>query len=161
VALLVLLAGFIWWGNRFKAFRRTTMIYMGLGGGLLMVAGGVAFNHGQDFALPLTVLAVLVAGVGLFILAGATPAALGLLADVTESYPDDRGAIMGLYSVFLGIGQIAGSLLGGAAADRAGIDGLLIGTLVLLGIALLPLWWLRGVEHHLDAPASGVSAAGA
>jgi predicted MFS family arabinose efflux permease len=65
---------------------------------------------------------------------------------------------MGLYSVFLGIGQIIGSLAGGAAADRSGIDGLLLATLVMLAIAVLPLWWLRGVEHHLDAvvrPGSG------
>ena len=50
---------------------------------------------------------------GLFVLAGATPAALGLLADISEQFPTDRGAIMGLYSVFLAVGQIAGSLIGG------------------------------------------------
>ena len=58
-------------------------------------------------------------------LAGATPAALGLLADISERFPADRGAIMGLYSVFLAIGQIAGSLIGGFAADWRGIDGML------------------------------------
>ena len=76
---------------------------------------------------------------GLFVLAGATPAALGLLADVSEAYPEDRGAIMGLYSVFLAIGQIAGSL----HRRRGGPDRrdrrLLVGTLVLLFIALIPL----------------------
>ena len=90
---------------------------------------------------------------GLFVLAGATPAALGLLADVSESYPTDRGAIMGLYSVFLAIGQISGSLIGGEAARMAGIDGLLIGTLILLFIALVPLARLRGVEHLIGQPA--------
>jgi hypothetical protein len=39
--------------------------------------------------------------------------------------------------------------VGGVAADARGIDGLLILTLVMLAIAVLPLWWLRGVEHHL------------
>ena len=70
--------------------------------------------------------------VGLFVLAGATPAALGLLADVSERFPADRGAIMGLYSVFLAIGQIIGSLIGGFAADWRGIDGMLIATVGLL-----------------------------
>ena len=72
---------------------------------------------------------------GLFVLAGATPAALGLLADMSEPYPRDRGAIMGLYSVFLAVGQIIGSLAGGVAADARGIDGLLVVTLVFLAVA--------------------------
>ena len=69
---------------------------------------------------------------GLFVLAGATPAAIGLLADVTEAYPDDRGAIMGLYSVFLGLGQIGGSLIAGLAATALGLDGIFVASLVLL-----------------------------
>ena len=44
---------------------------------------------------------------------------LGLLADISERFPTDRGAIMGLYSVFLAIGQIVGSLIGGFAAELA------------------------------------------
>ena len=51
-------------------------------------------------------------------MSGATPAALGLLADITESYPADRGAIMGLYSVFLGVGQILGALVSARPATR-------------------------------------------
>jgi predicted MFS family arabinose efflux permease len=80
-------------------------------------------------------------------MAGATPAALGLLADVTESHPADRGAIMGLYSVFLGVGQIIGALASGSAADWAGIDGLLLASLLLLLIAVLPIHRLRASEH--------------
>jgi predicted MFS family arabinose efflux permease len=81
------------------------------------------------------------------VLAGATPAALGMLADISESHPSDRGAIMGLYSVFLGLGQIVGSVSSGTAADWLGIDGLLAASVVLLVIALVPLRWLRGSEH--------------
>jgi predicted MFS family arabinose efflux permease len=97
------------------------------------------------------------AGFGLFVLAGATPAALGLLADISERFPADRGAIMGLYSVFLAIGQILGAIVGGIAADWRGIDGLLIATMAMLLIALLPLAQLRRQEHYvggLGAPAS-------
>ena len=50
---------------------------------------------------------------------------------------------MGLYSVFLAIGQIAGSLIGGFAADWRGIDGMLIATMALLVVALVPLNRLR------------------
>jgi predicted MFS family arabinose efflux permease len=90
---------------------------------------------------------VAAAGIGLFVMAGATPAAVGLLADITESYPADRGAIMGLYSVFLGIGQILGALISGVAGELAGIDGLLITSSGLIVIALLPLGRLRRSEH--------------
>ena len=97
----------------------------------------------------------------LFVLAGATPAALGMLADISEIHPDDRGAIMGLYSVFLGLGQIVGSLVSGAAADWRGVDGLLIASLGLLLIALLPLRWLRDSEHLVGQPAAPPSTGAA
>jgi MFS family permease len=150
IGMLVFLAGLVYWGNRFKKLRRTTIIFYGLGGGAVLVAAAVAINHGAG--MPPVVTAVLLVPVvgGLFVLAGATPAALGLLADMSEPYPRDRGAIMGLYSVFLALGQITGSIAGGAAAEVSGIDGLLLATLVMLAIAVLPLWRLRTVEHHLD-----------
>jgi len=111
-------AGLLWWGDRFKSYRRTTIIAFGiLGGGVL---------------------------------AGATPAAVGLLADMSERFPNDRGAIMGLYSVFLGLGQIGGSLIGGYAAEWHGVDGLLVGTAICLAIALVPLSRLRDQEHLLE-----------
>jgi predicted MFS family arabinose efflux permease len=103
---------------------------------------------------------VLALGVGLFVLSGATPAALGLLADVTESFPDDRGAVMGLYSVFLGVGQILGSLIGGAAAEVKGLDGVFVATVVFLVVALVPLMHLRSVEHRIGEPATGADAGG-
>ena len=107
-------------------------------------------GHGREprHGLPLGVLlaAAAVAAFGLFVMAGATPAALGLLADISERFPDDRGAIMGLYSVFLAIGQIIGALIGGFAAEAAGIDGMLVATGVLLLVALLPLARLRRAE---------------
>ena len=51
--------------------------------------------------------------------------------------PTDRGAIMGLYSVFLAIGQITGAVIGGAAADVGGIDAMFVATLALLLVALI------------------------
>jgi predicted MFS family arabinose efflux permease len=93
---------------------------------------------------------------GLFVLAGATPAALGLLADISEAFPDDRGAIMGLYSVFLAVGQIIGALVGGLAAENWAFDGILIATFVLMGIAIIPLSRLRRFEGQFSpSPATG------
>jgi MFS family permease len=154
---LVFGAGLIYWGNRFKNLRRTTIILYGIAGGGVLVVAGVAINHGADLPIIVPLAGLVGAGFGLFVLAGATPAALGLLADISERFPADRGAVMGLYSVFLAIGQIVGALLGGLAADWRGIDGLLIGTMALLLVALLPLAQLRRQEHYVDGPATAAS----
>jgi MFS family permease len=146
-ALLVFFAGLLFWGGRFKAYRRTTIIVIGLVGGLVMVGAAFGLNHSAGFGLLLQAPLGLAALGGLFVLAGATPAALGLLADISEAHPADRGAIMGLYSVFLALGQITGSLLGGGAAEWQGVDGLLAASLGLLVLALLPVRALRDSEH--------------
>jgi MFS family permease len=147
VALLIFFAGLAFWGERFKRLRRTTIIFYGVVGGAVLVCAGLALNHSAGVAAVVQLIIAAVAIAGLFVLAGATPAALGLLADISEAYPADRGAIMGLYSVFLAVGQIGGSIIGGLAAEASGFDGLLIATLLLLGLALLPLSRLRSVEH--------------
>jgi MFS family permease len=159
-------AGLLYWGNRFKRYRRTTIILFGILGGAVMAVGGFVVNHAEGLPLVLPVVAGVVAAGGLFVLAGTTPAALGLLADMSEAFPTDRGAIMGLYSVFLALGQIGGSLIGGFVAEWHGIDGLLAGTVAVLAVALLPLSRLRGEEHRLEleypelAPESTSSVAG-
>jgi MFS family permease len=147
VALAVFFAGIFVWGNLFRRFRRTTIMAIGILGGMVMVAAVFGINYSADWSVAVRVGLVLLGLGGLFVLAGATPAALGMLADISEVHPDDRGAIMGLYSVFLGLGQIIGSLVSGAAADWRGVDGLLIASLGLLLVALLPLRWLRDSEH--------------
>ena len=151
---LLFFAGLFYWGDRFKSLRRTTIILYGIAGGLVLVASAVGINHSAGLPVVVRILFALGVAAGLFVLAGATPAAIGLLADVTERYPDDRGAIMGLYSVFLGVGQIAGSLIGGTAAELRGLDGILGASVVLLVIAVVPLLPLRRYEHYVGGPAT-------
>jgi MFS family permease len=155
LGLGVFFLGLAFWGERFRTMRRTTIIGYGIAGGFVMVAAAIGVNHSQSLPLPVVIALLLVLGGGLFVLAGATPAALGLLADVTEAFPADRGAIMGLYSVFLALGQIAGSLLGGVAAEARGIDGIFIATIALLLVALLPLRALRRREHLVPGAVEG------
>lgn len=154
VAGVVFFAGLFWWGNRFRDLRRTTIILYGILGGGVMLLAGIGINHAAGVPPIVTVGLVILALGALFVLAGATPAAIGLLADVTEAYPDDRGAIMGLYSVFLGVGQITGSLIGGGSAQVLGLDGIFIASLILLGVALAPLAHLRRYEHYVGGPAT-------
>jgi MFS family permease len=152
-------AGLVFWGDRFKTMRRTTIILYGILGGGALVAAGLVVNHAGGAAVIVLLAAGIVAAAGLFVLAGATPAALGLLADISERFPHDRGAIMGLYSVFLALGQIIGALIGGLAADLRGIDGMLIATAILLAVALIPLARLRQDEDMLTAPGDAEGAA--
>ena len=154
---LLFFAGLIYWGNRFKALRRTTIILYGIGGGALLVVAAVAVNHSAGLGDLLRLAILAPAAFGLFVLAGATPAAIGLLADVTEAYPDDRGAIMGLYSVFLGLGQIGGAFIAGFAAESLGLDGIFIASLVLLVLSVVPLIALRRHEHYLAGPSTPAS----
>ncbi len=149
IGLIVFFAGLAYWGERFKNLRRTTIIFYGILGGAVSVLAAVVINHSATLPDLVRGGSALAAAAGLFVLAGATPAALGLLADVSEAFPGDRGAIMGLYSVFLAVGQIVGSFIGAEAANRLGIDGILASTLLLLAIALLPLARLRAFEHRV------------
>jgi MFS family permease len=161
VGLLVLFSGLLYWGNRFTHLRRTTIIGIGLAGGGVFVAAILAVNHSDSLSFWLVVGALVVAAAGLFVLAGATPAAVGFLSDVSESFPGRRGVIMGLYSVFLALGQIIGSIVAGVAAEWAGIDGLLIASGGLLVVALIPLGQLRAAEHHMPVhPAAAAEGFG-
>jgi MFS family permease len=66
---------------------------------------------------------------------GFTPAALSLLAGAVGAQAG-RGAAMGIYSVLLSIGAIAGSLLAAALGKKYAVDGLIYGTLALGLVAL-------------------------
>lgn len=155
---LLFFAGLFYWGGKFRSMRRTSIIVYGIIGGAVMLTAAAAINHVGADPLPLLLALVAIAAAGLFVLAGATPAAIGLLADMTEAYPDDRGAIMGLYSVFLGLGQIVGSIVGGVAAQAAGLDGIIVASLILLAIAFLPLSRLRRYEHQVSGVAADANA---
>jgi len=158
VGLVVFFAGLAYWGERFKSLRRTTIIFYGIVGGAVSVAAAIAINHSAGLPDVVRLAAALGTAAGVFVLAGATPAALGLLADISEAYPADRGAIMGLYSVFLAVGQIMGAFVGAESANRAGIDGILVSTILLLAIALVPLARLRRFEHAVGvAPEPGTT----
>jgi len=147
--LVILFSGLLYWGNRFVRLGRTTIIGFGLAGGGAFVAALLLLNHSTGMAIWIVATALAVAAAGLFVLAGATPAAVGFLSDVSEHYPGRRGVIMGLYSVFLALGQIIGAIVAGLAAEWRGIDGLLIASAGLLVVALIPLRQLRAAEHEV------------
>lgn len=68
--------------------------------------------------------------------AGVTSTALAHLADISQTFAHDRGRLMGLYSVMLGIGQLVGTGLGGLFAQIAYFDGLVYLTIILASTAM-------------------------
>ncbi len=90
-----------------------------------------------------------VLSLGVFAETSFAPAALAYLADISEESAKDRGLMMGLYSIFLGLGQILGNGLGGLFARSFGFDGMIYLTAILASVALLSLLWLFEREKHL------------
>src|SRR5947209_1058295 len=89
-------------------------------------------------------------GICVVIASGFAPAALTFLAALSEEAPQDRGAIMGLYSLLLGGGQLLGTWIGGIFADIAGFNGLIVFSLFLTGVAF---WSVQISSEHLrDRP---------
>jgi MFS family permease len=142
--------GVLFWGLVYARFRRTTLLLWGVVAFAFMGVTVFAINHFGGTSTGLLIALVVALLVAVFVLSGATPAALGLLADVSEGFHQDRSAIMGLYSVFLGLGQVIGALIGGIAATWRGIDGLVVATAGLLAIGLLALLNLRANEDTVS-----------
>jgi MFS family permease len=102
-------------------------------------------NHRSSDLLLIIFIPML--SLGVFAESSFAPAALSYLADVTEEAARDRGLLMGLYSIFLGLGQSIGNGLGGVFARGFGFDGLIYLTCLLAFIAFVALLWLFWQER--------------
>jgi MFS family permease len=146
-ALAVFFAvGVLAWSFVLARFRKTNVMLIGTLSlfGLLLTTFGL--NHMGSFSSPGFYLLLGALLIEVLVMSGFTPAALTYLADVTENYAADRGSIMGLYSVFLGVGQLTGTSLGGYFADWNGVDGLILLSAILGGITAISLLALRRRE---------------
>jgi predicted MFS family arabinose efflux permease len=94
------------------------------------------------------VLLALFVLVGIFVESGFTPAALAYLAEIAEGRAEDRGAVMGVYSVLLSIGQLLGGAAAGLFGERMGINGLIILTGLLCLVALFTVMLLGQSERR-------------
>jgi predicted MFS family arabinose efflux permease len=84
-------------------------------------------------------------------LSGFTPASLTLMAAISELLPGKRGAVMGLYSVVMGVGQLIGASLGGLCVDLGGFYGLMGFSVVMGLISLGSVLYMRINGHDLIA----------
>jgi MFS family permease len=144
--------GAITWGYIMPIIGRQATLLWGVAGlGLTSVALWLLNALGQDpEQLAVTPLLLLVV-VGIFIESGFTPAALTYLAEIAEEQAQDRGSVMGVYSVLLSVGQLTGTALAGPFALAAGVNGLIILTGLLSLIALFTVLLLGRAERRHSA----------
>jgi MFS family permease len=125
-----------------------------LGAGTLLTAAGLTIFALGFGALAPSLIAMVVAGTGFGALLGAPTRYI-----VTNRIgPDQRASAVGLLSVFLIIGQIAGGSLGGGVAGSHGsvIDGYRIAYLVFAAIALLATLLTLGLASRRTERARAV-----
>ena len=142
---LLFLAGMGLWLLVLPHVRRTTVMLVALGGLSSSIVGLTAINGlGHALAGSQALLALLLMVVlGVLLLSGFTPASLNHLAAIAELLPGKRGAVMGLYSVVMGVGQLVGALLGGLCVDAWGFYGLMIFSVAMGLVSLGSVLYMR------------------
>lgn len=150
-------AGLLGWSFYLSRYRKTDVMLIATMGLLVLLAAVYGLNNLESSNSVIYYILIGTLMLGLLALSGFPPAALTYLADVTELHKEDRGSIMGLYSVFLGVGQLIGTTTGGRFADWGGINGLLL----ICGIfGLITIWTLLALRRsELPAPSANINTA--
>jgi len=129
---------------------RLRTLLMTVFGAVPASVGLIALNHGYSLLIFGPVVLI-----GVFLEAGFTPTALAHLADISQDFARNRGLLMGLYFVMLGLGQVVGAVVGGLFAQLAYFDGLAYLTMILACVAIGPLV----VTMIVQPPRSDLAAA--
>src|SRR2546421_7389635 len=140
----------LFWAFFLKNIPRLTLMLTSITGIYLACIALVGINHrgiGNDLLLFIWIPLLMI---GIFAESSFAPSALSYLADISEEVAKDRGLLMGLYSIFLGVGQLLGNGLGGLFARTWGFDGLIFLTMLLAFIALISLLMLFRQERKLS-----------
>ncbi len=140
----------LFWAFFLNKVPRLFLMFFSIGGVYLACVGLAGLNHTTPDNPVLLTVWILCLLLGLFAETGFAPAALSYLADLSEEASKDRGLLMGLYSVFLGLGQLLGNGLGGFFAEQWGFDGLIYLTALLAGVALVSLLFLFRQDRKLS-----------
>jgi MFS family permease len=141
--------GAVVWGFIMPLIGRQATLLWGVGGlGLTSVALWLLNSLGEDPEQGRLTPMLLIVVLGIFIQSGFTPAALTYLAEIAEEQAQDRGSVMGVYSVLLSVGQLAGTGVAGPFAASAGFNGLIVLTGLLCLIALFTVLLLGFGERR-------------
>lgn len=163
VAVVFMLAMVVW-TVFLPRLRRSSVMLAGLGGLVIAVAAlslinGLGENiHHLGPAQWTWLVALLVPTlIGVALLSGFTPAALTQLSAMAETTDGQTGAVMGLYSVALAVGQLAGTTVGGVFVDLGGFYGLMVFSVIMGVLSLLSVLYLRGHGHDLTGHVPHIS----
>jgi MFS family permease len=143
---LIFGGGLLGWSFVMGRRRRTAIMLIATGALFVLLAAVYGLNHLGSFSSPFYYPLLAAAVLGIVAMSAFTPAALVYLADVTEGDVTKRGTIMGLYSLFLGVGQLIGTAAGGKFATWKGLDGILLLSAILGVITAFTLVMLRRQE---------------
>ncbi|GAC1471778.1 MAG: hypothetical protein NVS2B12_19700 [Ktedonobacteraceae bacterium] len=153
---LCFLLGMGLWMLVLPRLRRTTVMVIGLGGlamsiSVLVVMNGLAPSLGRLTSAGHMTISVLlpVLLVGVLLLSGFTPASLTQMSALAEMRAGKRGAVMGLYSVVLGVGQLLGATVGGLSTDLGGFNGLMLFSAILGLLSFGSVMYMRIHRHDL------------
>ncbi|HMG34822.1 MAG TPA: MFS transporter [Blastocatellia bacterium] len=138
--------GVLVWSLVLGRYRKTSVMLVATFALFAVLFTVFALNHLSTFRGVVYILLLGSLLIEVLVLSGFTPAALTYLADVTELFKQDRGSTMGLYSVFLGVGQLLGTTLGGYFAEWNGIDGLLLLSALFGAVTAISLLFVRRSE---------------
>lgn len=138
---LVFAAGLVGWSRVLPKISAHRAMHVALFAMLAVCVGLGLLNYSWGYSSSVRWIIGLCTAALIMVESGFTPAALVWLTGVLGPQAG-RGAAMGAYSVLLGIGAVAGSLLAASLAPRFAVDGLIVATLAM---ALLGLWFLRGL----------------
>ncbi len=130
---LIFLAGLVLWGQSLGRLGALRSMRFGLVGMFALCPALYLLNHAQPHDVVRITVALACSGLALLVASGFTPAALAHLADISETEVGERGAVMGLYSVLLGLGQLLGAMIAAPFVDVLRVDGLILLTLLLAG----------------------------
>jgi predicted MFS family arabinose efflux permease len=130
------------WVRILPRLSRTRVMLIGLVGlACTCVALSLLNTVGSDPSalmrrLPETLPLVAIASAGILLLSGFPPVALTQMAAIADTLPNRHGAVMGFFSVALGVAQVLGAVLGGLAVDAVGFYGLMLFS-ALMGVMAL------------------------
>ena len=142
--------GILIWTFFFVYFKKTTAMLIGTIGLIFSCLWLFLINHQPALTAPLVIPLAVLLVLSIMVQSGFTPSAVAHLADITEPHVDDRGAIMGLYSVFLGLGAFIGLSIGGPCVDWLGVDGIALANALFGLFAAFLVFRLRKYEDHHD-----------
>jgi len=129
----------LFWAFFLSRVPRLRLMLTSVAGVYIACIALAGINHLGIGNNPLQLLWIPLLMVGIFAESSFAPAALAYLADISEEAAKDRGLLMGIYSIFLGLGQLLGNGLGGVFARLWGFDGLIYLTAILACVVLISL----------------------